>query len=141
MPWDEKKDFQYIFGQSYTRVIESERLFDTFYDTFIASSPQVAEKFRGTDLERQKRMLEQSLGYVTGFHTDLMIEQELVDVARMHDKHHRDIGPEFYDKWVDCLIEAVKACDPQFTREVELAWRLTLAPGITYMKFQYDREG
>ncbi len=29
--------------------------------------------------------------------------------------------------------------DPEFDEDVELAWRLKMAPGIDYMSFQYDK--
>ena len=28
--------------------------------------------------------------------------------------------------------------DPKFNEEIELAWRVVLAPGIEYMKYKYD---
>ena len=36
-------------------------------------------------------------------------------------------------------MEAVSEFDPEFNDEVELAWRLALTPGITYMKFMHQR--
>lgn len=130
-------DYQYIFDQSYTRIAESERFFDVFYERFIASSPEVAEKFRGTDVARQQRMLEKSLAFMTTFHTDLGVGEELEAVATIHDRAHHDIEPALYARWVECLIDTVKECDPHFDSEVELAWRMTLAPGITYMTFRH----
>ena len=135
---DGRVDYQYIFDQSYTRVIERETFFDTFYQKFIESSPEVAAKFSSTDLKRQKRMLERSLGLMSMFHTDLGADEEMERIARVHDENHHDIGADFYERWMDCLIEAVRECDPRCDSDVELAWRMTLAPGITYMKFRYQ---
>jgi truncated hemoglobin YjbI len=135
---DGRLDYQYIFDESYTRVMERDAFFDVFYSSFIESSPRVAEKFRDTDVNKQKLMLEKSLAYMTTFHTDLAADEEMESVARIHDRHHQDIEPKLYDEWLECLIDTVRKCDPRFDREVELAWRLTLAPGIAYMRFQHD---
>ena len=41
--------------------------------------------------------------------------------------------------WLESLIETVQLFDSRFTEEIELAWRVVLAPGIAYMKFKYDK--
>ena len=48
-----------------------------------------------------------------------------------------DIRPGLYDTWLDCLIQAVRKHDVQFSSEVEEAWRTTLRPGIEYMRAKY----
>ena len=45
--------------------------------------------------------------------------------------------PRLYDLWLECLIEAVRGHDPQFSAELESAWRETLAFGIDYMRARY----
>ena len=60
-------------------------------------------------------------------------------VARLHIRSGRDIPAEYYDTWLDSLIEALGEFDPEFDADVELSWRLVLAPGISYMKFMHDR--
>lgn len=49
-----------------------------------------------------------------------------------------NIKPYLYHLWFECLIDTVREFDPLFSDDVELAWRLTLSSGITYMKFGYD---
>ena len=51
-----------------------------------------------------------------------------------------DIKPEYYDHWVEALIETVKDLDPHFDREIELSWRLAVNPGVLYMKMHYEDE-
>ena len=46
--------------------------------------------------------------------------------------------PELYEAWLDSLIATARESDPDFDDELELAWRVVLAPGIAYMKFRYD---
>ena len=60
-------------------------------------------------------------------------------LAQVHSRAGNDIAPDLYDCWLDCLVSTVGDFDPQFTPEVELAWRLTLAPGIACLRFGYDQ--
>jgi hemoglobin-like flavoprotein len=133
--------FEETFDQSYERVKSLEkngqRFFDAFYEKFITASPEVAQAFKDTDMEHQRNMLEKSfyglfVFYATGNNNDY-----LEKIAHRHSKHDANIRPELYDLWLDCLLQTVAEYDPQFTREIELAWRLVLATGITYMKFHY----
>jgi len=45
---------------------------------------------------------------------------------------------QFNNLWLDCLIQAVKESDPDFTHEIESAWREKMLPGIQVMKSHYD---
>lgn len=134
-------DYKHIFTASYARVLgedSRQRFFDAFYDKFLASSPVVAEKFSHTDLQRQKRMLQKSLVHVTNLYSDLKVPEELSYVAALHSHSQKDIQPHLYDFWLDSLIDTVREHDPEFSSDVELAWRMALAAGIAYMKFRYD---
>ncbi len=134
-------DYKIIFTASYARVCSEstrERFFDVFYEKFLASSPIVADKFKHTDLQRQKRMLQKSLVHVMNLDNNLRVPEELSYVAELHSRSQRDIKPFLYDFWIDSLIATVREHDPDYSKDVELAWRLTLAVGIAYMKFHYD---
>ena len=39
----------------------------------------------------------------------------------------------------EALAAAVAEFDPDYDEDVGLAWRLVLSPGITYMRYCYDR--
>ena len=54
-------------------------------------------------------------------------------------KKNAAIPPDLYDVWLECLMQTLKEFDPEYSSEVELSWRVVLAPGITYMKFKYDQ--
>ena len=134
-------NYKDIFTASYARMFDEgtrQQFFDTFYDKFLASSSAVAEKFLHTDLQRQKRMLQKSLVYLTKLYSDLKVPEELSYVAALHSHSQKDIDPGLYDLWLDSLIDTVREHDPDCNADVELAWRMALAPGISYMKFRYD---
>ncbi|MGD8975969.1 MAG: globin [Gammaproteobacteria bacterium] len=109
-----------------------------FYELFTESSPDVAARFQGVDMDRQKRMLGRSLQEMTDFSTSRAASEHLRRTAMRHSRWDRDIRPDLYDLWLESLIATAQEFDLEFTEEIELAWRVVLAPGIAYMKFKYD---
>lgn len=127
------------FEASLSRVVATKNeFFDLFYDLFIAANDEVGAKFEGVDLERQKKVLRESLQKLLMFFVNHEVTPYLEKLARTHSKSDRDIRPELYELWLETLIETARRTDPDFTPGVELSWRLVLAPGIEYMKFNYD---
>jgi hemoglobin-like flavoprotein len=128
------------FQASLQRCLASKGFMDRFYELFLSSSPEVQAKFEGTDFDRQKRMVRDSFRII-----EVLAESppgslawsKMGEIARAHDRQHRDIRPELYDLWLDCLVAAVAEHDPEASPEVELAWRTVLAPGIEYMRSSY----
>jgi len=136
-------DYEEVFNTSYWRatlaVKEGIGFFDSFYERFLNSDHEVEEKFKNTDMDAQKRMLKESLLNMSSFFVTKVADDYLQKISRIHSKPNRNIEPHLYDLWLECLIKTVRDYDPEFQRDVELAWRLVMAPGIVYMKFQYDR--
>jgi hypothetical protein len=62
---------------------------------------------------------------------------DLPRLAAMHSRQNLDIRPQLYDTWLDCLLQAVRKHDPDFSLQVEEVWRSTLAVGIEYMRSKY----
>jgi hypothetical protein len=63
--------------------------------------------------------------------------EHLDRIARLHDRQHRDVRPEFYDRWLDCLLQTIADGDPEFSPHIGQAWRATLPPHIAVMKAAY----
>jgi hemoglobin-like flavoprotein len=128
------------FQASLRRCLSAEGFLDRFYELFLQSSPEVEAKFQGTDFQRQKRMVRDSFRII-----EVLAESppgspawnQMGEIARAHDRQHRDIRPELYDLWLDCLVRSVREHDPEASPEVELAWRTLLAPGIEFMRSAY----
>jgi hemoglobin-like flavoprotein len=128
------------FLASFSRCRAAAGFLDAFYERFIGSSEEVREKFKGTDMKRQVRLLEDSLLVVA-----VAVQGEEGSVARgalpriaaRHSRKDLDIRPGLYDLWRECLIDTVRTHDPQFSSEVEAAWRETLAFGVDYMRARY----
>ena len=138
---------EFTFSQSYERIFGREvkigplgdQFFDYFYSLFLASSPDVRAAFKNTDMEKQKKMLKRSLLYSINFIENKNNFHSMERIAISHSRKHHNIKPHLYDLWMDCMVASVECFDPKFDCDVELAWRLAFSPGITYMKYQYDK--
>jgi hemoglobin-like flavoprotein len=125
------------FRASLKRCLETPGFMDAFYQSFVSSSDEVREKFRNTDLQRQARMLSDSL-YVLAVavqgQAGSPARGDLPRLAERHSRRDLDIRPHLYDQWLTCLIDTARGHDPEFTPEIEAAWRATLGACIDYMK-------
>lgn len=125
------------FRASLKRCLGTTGFMESFYRTFVSSSDEVREKFRNTDLQRQARMLSDSL-YVLAVavqgQAGSPARGDLPRLAERHSRRDLDIRAPLYDHWLACLIDTARGHDPQFTPEIEAAWRATLGAGIAYMK-------
>ena len=132
-----------IFAASYARVgardLETGGFLDTFYQQFVNASPVVADKFRNTDMEKQREMLQVSLDHMVYFAIDRMETDEIARVAAAHAKSRADIPGQLYELWLDSLLQTVGEFDPDYNSEVDAAWRQALGPAIEYMKGHYDK--
>ena len=129
------------FDDSLQRCNANPLFLDRFYETFLASSPDVREKFAHTDFVRQKRALRASLQTMA-----LVAEDEatgpgkyLKDLARTHSRDGMNIGGELYDFWLDSLLSTVKECDPAFSPEVGKAWESVMMVGVHYLMSSYNK--
>lgn len=134
--------FDDIFDASYDRVLLASHdhtdFFEAFYRRFLNSSPEIRILFRNTDMAAQRSMLKKSFFSLVAFYASGTIDDVLRRIAYLHSARELNIKPYLYDLWLECLADTVKDYDPEFCDDVELAWRLVLSPGITYMKFGYD---
>ena len=135
-------DYEKIFNTSYIRVmtrnIDGKTFFESFYDKFTQSSEEVAEKFKNTDMKEQQRIIKVSLQHMLNCYAQREINDEIIRLAVKHNKANLDIHPRLYDLWLECLIETAREFDQEFDRYIELAWRIVMSIGITYMKFRHN---
>jgi len=129
----------HIARDSLSRSLQAEGFLDRFYELFMASSPDIRDKFKNTDFAKQKKVLSDSLflmlsaaGTTEGFAHD-----QLASLTRKHSRSQLDIRPEFYETWLDCLIATLSEKDDQFSEEVEQAWRESLRGGIDLLSSGY----
>lgn len=128
-------NFEEIFNQSYQRNVQNQRnlFFSRFYEKFVNSSESVKEAFRDTDMERQKSMLEDSLKHIIAFSSTKTTNSFLEALAIVHKKAN-NIQDNMYDLWLDAIIATIEEIDSQYTNQDGLAWKITLSPGMEFMK-------
>jgi len=124
---------------SLSRCINNPAFLDRFYDLFMTSSEEIRKKFADTDFDRQKRMLQDSLFVMmaSAGATSGVAYKELSKLGERHSRNQRDIKPELYDIWLECLMKAVAENDPEFVPGIETAWRESLKSGIDFLKSKY----
>lgn len=129
-----------VFLASLKRCLGAPGFLAAFYERFTGSSEEVRAKFRGVDMVRQVRVLEDSL-YVVAVAAQgeegSLARGALPQLAKRHSRGELDIRPGLYDVWVECLVETARAHDPQWADDVAAAWRDTLAAGVEYMRQRY----
>lgn len=134
--------FDKVFEESYRRVMGdgayNPDFIARFYEGFLASSDEIAKRFAATNMSRQKTMLHDSLSTLVDFSGHKRLSPQMRRLAGVHGPHAADIPPLLYSLWLDSLMETVSLFDPRYSKDVELAWRLTLAPGISYLQFSYE---
>ena len=125
------------FRSSFYRCLDGSHFMKRFYDRFVGSSEEVREAFRHTDMDRQYKMLADSL-YVLATAMaggpESPARDALAGIAARHGSQGLGIRPALYDLWLSALLETVAEHDPEYSPEVERVWRETLGAGIEYMR-------
>jgi hemoglobin-like flavoprotein len=127
-----------LFNDSLTRCTSNPQFLERFYALFLASSDEVRHKFSQTDFQKQRRLLQATFYMVMlavdGYPEGTVHLERLVDP---HSQRHLDIPPHLYDVWLDCLLQAVREYDGQWTPETESLWQHMMANGTAFMKARY----
>jgi len=123
---------------SLTRCLGIPVFLDRFYEVFLASSPEVAEKFKTTNFARQKVTLGQSLYLMVMAAEGGEAAVAYLDrIAERHGRDALDIRPELYELWLDALVATARELDDEFDDETETLWREMIRPGIEVMQARY----
>lgn len=128
------------FRESLKRCLVTPEFLHDFYELFMASDDAIRQKFVKTEFPRQTRVLADSL-YIMAIaaesKSDAFAWRELDRLAERHSRAGLDVHPRHYESWLDCLVAAAKKHDPEFTPDVEQAWRASLTPGIEHLRSKY----
>lgn len=122
--------------QSYGRCCASSSFFDDFYRHFLASSPQIRDRFTQTDMPAQKQLLRQGILNLVMFARG-MPDTKLRALGKSHSREGLNISPELYSLWIDALLLAIGENDKQADTAVKKAWREVLEQGISVIKASY----
>jgi hypothetical protein len=137
----ETRDYKNIFHDSYLRCVVSDQdaFFKRFYELFTAVDQGVFQVFANTNMERQISMLQESLLYMIDFANSKTASIRMQRIATYHGSNELDVPSHLFDLWVDCLVGTVRERDAEFEPDVEVAWRVFLAPGIAFVKSHCSR--
>ncbi|HLV78086.1 MAG TPA: globin domain-containing protein [Marinobacter sp.] len=122
--------------QSYGRCCQREVFFRDFYDHFMSSSDAIRNRFVNTDMAAQRHLLRNGVMQIILVARG-MSDRKLRDLGESHNRHNYDIKPEWYDLWEQALLKTVRAHDPEWTPELQQAWREVMKPGIDLIRGAY----
>ncbi|MFA5678762.1 MAG: globin [Pseudomonas sp.] len=122
--------------QSYGRCCKAPAFFDDFYATFLASSPEIKEKFLHTDMVAQKQLLRAGILNLVLYARGLP-PTKLHALAASHSRDRLNIQPHLYNYWLEALLETVRRHDSEIDRDGLDAWRRVLAKGIEVIRSGY----
>lgn len=122
--------------QSYGRCCRNDNFFVDFYEFFMSSSDTIRKRFAKTDMEAQRHLLRSGITQLILFARG-MSDRKLRALGESHNRHNFDIKPEWYTLWLDALLRAVRHHDPQYSPELDNAWREVLAPGVNLIRGAY----
>ena len=124
---------------SLSRCNQRAEFLERFYELFVASSPDIRKKFENTDFEVQKKVLRDSLflmlsaaGTTAGY-----AHVQLEKLAKRHSRDDLGIKPEWYALWLETLLETVREFDPDYSDEIDAAWRDSVKEGIELLAAGY----
>lgn len=130
-------NFTELFNESYARNVldpqRAEKLVEVFYERFLSRSARIRELFSQTDMQQQQVHLRRGLLTVGTFvTTGLRPTQEMHRLARVHQA--MGLTAADHQDWMDSLIAALSEVEPGMRPEVADAWRICLAPALTFMQ-------
>ena len=132
------KDPVTIAQASYVRCCEVPHFFTAFYADLFATCPTAEPYFAKTDFDRQHRLVKHGIGLLINYNREPKAEPNIL--TRVAERHRRgDIGvdPSLYPFFIESFINTARKFDPDFTPEVEAAWRAATAKGVAYMASKY----
>lgn len=126
------------FLRSLNRCKKNVDFIESFYERFLASSDEIAEKFRYTDFERQHSMLVHSLELAAhAVEGDPKALHILNDQAFRHSRENLDIRPGLYPIWLNAIISTAAEFDPLWDETVGESWQIVLEHVIHHMAAKY----
>lgn len=129
--------------------------FEAIYKTFFTRRPDAEPLFENMG-QRQYEVLENAIVSLFAFYSQERVRTPnepnvLTQTAQKHDRHHRRIGLDFYQPFVESIIDT--ACgtansearvfdarcrgDESVRERMRSAWGEVLRPGVKYMKGRY----
>lgn len=123
---------------SYARCRERGDFIEAFYNELWARDPDVARRFRNTDMSRQREIMREAINMLIMFaRGSAVARMGLERISRVHARGGHDVPPRLYGLFSEVLINTARKRDPSWEPALEHAWRAALAPGLEFMAARY----
>lgn len=127
-----------LVQNSYGRCLSNGNMLETFYQKFLSSSHEVAERFKNTDFEQQHKLLRHGINLMIIYAAGNIAGQSgLRRIKESHSRVRLNIEPRFYILWKGALLSAIIQHDNKFDRETREAWNEVLDRGIDFVTSGY----
>ena len=124
--------------QSFARCGESDGFYDTFYEVFLAKSPEIPLLFAQTDFKKQKQLLKATITIMVRHRVQEEKSRTVLEkVGHTHRRAGHNIRPALYALWLESLCETVRRHDPDFSPTLEEQWRQRMQEGIAVITAMY----
>ena len=122
-----------IFQESLERATRAEHFYQSFYQRFMADSPETQALFEGRDMARIQKKLRMTLQMVTDTSNGLPgLDMYMGLLGRIHTR--LNISQNQFEQWRKALIDTAEECDPQFTVKTRQAWEMSIDKVIGKMQ-------
>jgi len=127
-----------LVSESFARCDSSGRFASTFYDKFLAKSPEISVIFSDTNFAQQQKLLRATVKVMVNKRLDNPdLRHHIETIAKTHNRNGYDIPPSLYVLWLDALCETISELDPEYSIELEQYWRNNMQPSIDFITSAY----
>jgi hemoglobin-like flavoprotein len=118
-------------SESFDRCMESGGFFNTFYDLFLDSSPEIPAFFAHTDFVKQKMILKTTVSILVRHDIgSARANKILSQIGATHGNSGYKIEEHLYAYWLESLCKSVKKHDALWSEALEVHWRQRMQSGI-----------
>ncbi len=138
IPKQQPMDLIQSVRESYDRCCLNGDFPATFYEIFFMKSPEIPKLFADTDFTQQKRHLRAALLLLIKYEPgDEPTRIALAKIGRSHSRGERNIRPDLYPYFLECVCETIKIHDPEWSVELENQWKERVRGGVELITSMY----
>ncbi|MEM7237325.1 MAG: TIR domain-containing protein, partial [Pseudomonadota bacterium] len=130
-----REDCRRIAKSSYNSFARGKmKLLEGFYDRLFTKHPRLKRHF--DDLGDQKALLkklDRAILYLLNFRREDMAHEPTILTATRQRHERLDLSATDFDDFAQCFLDMLHAAG-EVSEETQQAWRVTLQPGVDYMK-------
>ena len=124
-----------LVQRSYGRLLGHTDFFDRFYEIFMSSDPDVAPRFKNTDMERQKHLIRHGVNLVIMYaQGNPAGESGLERIRETHGpKGPLNVPARLFVRWEASFLKTVEAFTPEPPEGLMPAWKAVIRQGVGYL--------